>query len=79
MWYSYVGAATIGGEMERLKVSIGKTYNIGNYESVRLDVGLEADVSPTKDSTLEQIFDSMMFDVVGMLHTLEIERKVVKK
>ncbi|KKL70188.1 hypothetical protein LCGC14_2107460, partial [marine sediment metagenome] len=30
--------------MTKLKISIGKTYNTGNYTSTRLDVGLERDV-----------------------------------
>jgi len=28
----------------RLKVNIGKTINTGNFESFRVDVGLEADI-----------------------------------
>ena len=27
------------------KISIGRTYNLGNYESLRLDVGLEDESS----------------------------------
>jgi len=27
--------------MSKVKVSIGRTYNTGNYQSLRLDVGLE--------------------------------------
>ena len=29
--------------MKTLKIAIGKTYNLGNYQSLRLDVGLETD------------------------------------
>lgn len=29
----------------RKKISIGRTYNLGNYESLRLDVGLEDEAS----------------------------------
>lgn len=29
--------------MTILKIGIGKTYNIGNYQSLRLDVGIEAE------------------------------------
>ncbi len=30
----------------RIKLAVGKTYNTGNYQSLRLDVGIEADVEP---------------------------------
>lgn len=29
---------------DRVKVTVGRTLNLGNYESCRIDVGLEADV-----------------------------------
>ena len=31
-------------ENRRLKVSVGRTINTGDYESFRVDVGLEADI-----------------------------------
>lgn len=31
--------------MTKLKMSIGRTYNLGNYESLRLDVGIEDELS----------------------------------
>ena len=33
---------------DRVKVNIGRTINLGNFESFRVDVGLEADVRPTE-------------------------------
>ena len=36
--------------MTKLKISIGKTYNTGNYTSTRLDVGLERDVEEVDES-----------------------------
>ena len=32
--------------MVRLKLSIGRTVNMGNYQSLRIDAGLEDDVNP---------------------------------
>ena len=40
--------------MKRVKVQIGRSINIGNYESVRIDYGLEMDV--TDDGKLAQAF-----------------------
>lgn len=34
---------------DRVKVAIGRTLNAGNYESIRVDVGLEADVREGED------------------------------
>ena len=31
----------------RVKVSVGKTFNVGNFESVRIDCGIEGDVPET--------------------------------
>jgi hypothetical protein len=44
--------------MERIKISIGRTYNLGNYESFRLDVGSERDVldGTPVDEAAEQLF-----------------------
>lgn len=43
---------------DRVKVSIGRTINIGNFEFVRIDVGLEADVrdGETRQKTYETLF-----------------------
>jgi len=30
--------------MSKIKVSLGKTYNLGNYESLRIDIGVEEEV-----------------------------------
>ena len=55
--------------MEKLKVSIGKTYNLGNYESLRLDVGLEVDCMEYDPGV--DVFEVIHKDVKGMLSKLE--------
>lgn len=35
--------------MRRIKVAYGRTFNIGNYESIRIDVGVEEDVPNGED------------------------------
>lgn len=42
-----------GKHLDRIKVSIGRTYNIGNYESMRLDVGLEVDSDGAHNNAFE--------------------------
>jgi hypothetical protein len=59
-----------------MKVSMGKTYNIGNYESVRLDVGLEEDFDPTADYPGGDLFTFMMRNTAEMLARLEEHHKV---
>jgi len=34
--------------IDKVKISIGKTINIGNYESYRVDIGVEASISPSE-------------------------------
>ena len=60
--------------MDRVKVSIGRTYNIGNYESLRLDVGIEEDCEP---ESLESVFDSCAF--WAQVRLRELERKHLGK
>lgn len=52
----------------RLKVNVGRTYNMGNYESLRLDVGLEEEVESPKEGfedarAYRQDFFERMFNV----------------
>lgn len=54
--------------MERLKISIGKTYNLGNYESLRLDVGLEVEHEKSVEADL---FAGTSIRVGSMLKELE--------
>ncbi len=46
--------------MERIKITLGKTFNLGNYESKRIEVGIERDVEQvTKENTTrlrEQVY-----------------------
>jgi len=58
--------------MERIKVSIGKTLNLGNYESLRLDVGMEADTL-TRDRT--ETFNNLVTWINERLTELETKRR----
>ena len=63
--------------MERIKVSIGKTYNMGNYESLRLDVGLERDIVDAAD--LVRAFRVAKGEVRKMLSELEEEWNATRR
>ena len=56
--------------MERLKISIGKTYNLGDYKSARLDVGLETDFEIVDEET----FSDMLAEVEDLFDTAEKKR-----
>jgi len=45
------------GQPPRVTLTIGFTKNVGNYESLRVDVGLSADCNPgeTPDQTFERV------------------------
>ena len=34
---------------DRVKVALGRTLNLGNFESLRIDIGLEADLGEGQD------------------------------
>lgn len=40
---------------DRVSVHVGRTISLGNYESVRLDFGLESDVK--QDENVKQAFE----------------------
>ena len=62
--------------MERIKVSIGKTINLGNLESLRLDVGLEGDTL-TRDR--QDVCDSMVSWIKDELINLEQKLKTERR
>ena len=45
----------------KVKLQIGKTVNIGNYESLRIDVGLEDTCEPNEyDNKCAEIYDKLI-------------------
>ena len=58
--------------MTKLKISIGKTYNTGNYTSTRLDVGLERDVEEVDGESVEEMKD----EIKTILEEMEREYNV---
>lgn len=53
---------------DRLKVTYGRTINIGNFESVRIEVGMESDVR--KDETSAEAFEQLEATVSSKLTEL---------
>ena len=53
----------------RVKVSKGKTINTGNYESFRIDVGVEDDFEKITEghATLSAIVDDMLATEISKL------------
>ena len=33
----------------KIHVTVGRTYNIGNFESLRIDVGIDRDIDPADE------------------------------
>ena len=64
-------------ERERVKLSLGKTYNLGSYESMRLDVGIEADVPGS--TNLTNTFNFCMLWAAERLKELEKEHNLPRK
>jgi len=43
--------------MVKVKVSKGLTINMGNYESLRLDVGVEIDAASSNKREIENVYE----------------------
>jgi hypothetical protein len=47
--------------MKEVRVNIGTTLNLGNFESLRIEVGISDDVRPgeTFDAALNRVYDKV--------------------
>ena len=60
----------------RLKLSIGLTYNLGNYQSLRLDVGSEWDISDDSgDHRIQKEFEAMENTLTQNLNNIARRQK----
>ena len=41
--------------MEKIKISLGKTFNLGNYESKKIEVGIERDVDVVTKAEVDKL------------------------
>lgn len=62
----------------RLNVSLGRKYNVGNYESVDLHVSLSRDMEPneTVESAFDAIFNSVRNELNREAEKLRLTAKV---
>lgn len=61
--------------MKKIKVELGKTINIGNYESIRIDLSIEKDIKESKNFLDEQ---EILFDKLN-LKLKKLEKKIKRK
>ena len=61
----------------RLKLSIGLTYNLGNYQSLRLDLGTEWDTEQTHpgDHTIQREFEAKEITLTQNLNAMARRQK----
>lgn len=62
----------------RVKVSIGYTRNMGNYESLRVDIGLEADGTGNPNDTFDKVYGFAERKLLEKVDEVEAELKAVK-
>jgi len=64
--------AAVGiGKNRRLDVSVGKTINLGNYESVKLHVGLSMEIDNSLDLVgVNEAYTDIMMEVGEQLDNL---------
>jgi hypothetical protein len=53
--------------MRRIKVAYGRTFNIGNYESARIDIEIEVDVPENgkTDPAIDKLFKYVKLKVLN--------------
>jgi hypothetical protein len=62
--------------MSKIKVSIGRTYNLGNYNSLRLDVGLEDQLEYNDKVVNDYDFDAIYSRLKELLSKMEKDNGV---
>lgn len=61
--------------MHRVSVSVGYTRNMGNFESLRVDVGLEQDGYGHPNATFDKVYNWCEEKLLGKVRELEDELK----
>lgn len=61
--------------MHRVKVSVGYTRNMKNFESLRVDIGLEQEGYGHPNTTFEKVYGWCEEKLVEKMTTLEAELK----
>lgn len=63
--------------MRRIKVSVGRTINVGNFESERVDFGIEMDVSSSDGEyyAIEKIYETLREMVDNKCELLKREKR----
>ena len=61
----------------RLKVSLGRTLNMGDYESYRVDVGLEADVEDGRpfNESYQELFEEVSKQLIVATETAKKKKE----
>jgi hypothetical protein len=59
----------------RVSVTVGYTRNMGNFESLRLDIGLEADGTGHPDTTFQRVYEWTQDKLVEKMAEIEAELK----
>ena len=60
----------------KIKLQLGKTYNLGNYESLRIDVGLEDECNPEEyEEKCKEIYDKVTDFFVAVYNEVKPKKK----
>jgi hypothetical protein len=63
----------------RVKISVGYTRNMGNFESLRVDVGLEVDGVGSPNPTFEKAYDWAEEKLLEKVEEVEKQLKAIKE
>lgn len=63
----------------RVKVTLGYTRNMGNFESLRVDIGLEADGTGSPNETFDKVYGWTERKLLEKVAEIEEELKGTKE
>ncbi|AZU97132.1 hypothetical protein SEA_EMMA1919_55 [Streptomyces phage Emma1919] len=63
----------------RVKVSLGYTRNMGNFESLRVDIGLELDGAGNPNPTFEKVYGWAESRLLEKVDEVEQQIKAIKE
>lgn len=70
---------TVKPSAHRVKVSVGYTRNMGNFESLRVDVGLELDGEGNPNPTFDKAYNWAETKLLEKVEEVEEQLKGIKE
>ncbi len=54
-------------KIKKIEISLGRTINLGNFESARIDIRMAADLEDRDGDDINKVYDDLMAEVEDKL------------